>query len=450
VRALAHRIGVDRTVRLSIVTRLVQGVATIGMLGLVLLRLSPVEQGYYLTQASLSALQLLTELGLAYALMQTVSHLVEEHHESGLGAVLRVARRRNAATTLAGAAAVGLVGAVLLHTHDDTAAAYGISWVGPWVALVAGVLAYQQLFPRIALLEGMGRTAEVWHWRAVQELVGGLALLTALASGARLWSLPIGYAARIVFALAWQRRRLPPAPAGDVASATVDWPSTWRFQWRLGVSAISSFLLLQLLGPLLFAVAGPAVAGRVGLAMTLCNGVYGLSTGWLASQAPAFGRLVAQGDQAGLDARFRRVLRGSLLFSAGIAAAVTVTTLALGTLVPRLAERLPPPLVLVPIMAAAVAHHYVYALATYLRAERQEPMLVLYVWGSVATAIGLALAATLGSPVVVAVAYLGLIIGGAAVATLIFRLAATRRSGALAAALPASPARPPEGSAHRG
>jgi O-antigen/teichoic acid export membrane protein len=281
--------------------------------------------------------------------------------------------------------------------------------------------------------------------------VGGLALLAALAGGAGLWSLAAGYLARVLFALLWQRRRLPPVPPIAADSSGVDWASTWRFQWKLGVSAISAFLLLQLLGPLLFAVAGPAVAGRVGLAMTLCNGVYGLSTGWLVSQAPAFGRLVAQGKQAELDARFGRVLRASLLFSAGIATVVTASVLALAALVPSLAQRLPPALVLVPIMAAAVAHHYIFALATYLRAERQEPMLGLYVGGSLVTAAGLALAATIGSPVAVAVAYLGLILAGALVATAIVRSRApTRRPAAPSAALPASPAPPPRPPASRG
>ena len=419
-RALAGRLGVDRTVRLSILTRVVQGAATVGMLGLVLLRLSPAEQGYYLTQSSLSALQLLAELGLAYALMQMVSHLPHGGDAGALGAVLRTARRRNAITTVVGATVVGAIGAAILHTHDAAPASSGIRWAAPWLALVLGMLAYQQLFPRIALLEGMGHTADVWRWRAVQELVGGLATLVALAAGAKLWSLSAGYLVRLAVALLWQRGRLPAIPATG-EPVTLSWSALWRFQWRLGASAISVFLLLQLLGPLLFAVAGPTVAGRVGLAMTLGNGVYALSTGWLASQGPVFGRLVAQRDWRALDAHFARVLRASLLFSAGVSAAVTLSVLSVAALVPSLAPRLPAASVLVPIMAAAVAHHYVFALATYLRAERREPMLPLYVAGAAVTTVALALTAMLGSPVTVAIVYLSLVVVGAVIATAIFR-----------------------------
>jgi hypothetical protein len=216
----------------------------------------------------------------------------------------------------------------------------------------------------------------------------------------------------------------------------VSWSAVWHFQWRLGASTISIFLLLQLLGPLLFAVAGPTVAGRVGLAMTLANGVYGLSTGWLASQGPAFGRLVAQRNWTALDAHFRRVLRASLLFSAATAAAVTTSVLAAATLIPSLAPRLPEAAVLVPIMVAAVAHHYVFALATYLRAETREPMLPLYLGGAIVTIACLTIAAMFGSPVMVAVAYLALILLGTAVATAIFH---ARRRQLIAAAQLAEP-----------
>lgn len=416
--AVLARFGADRVVQLSIATRVIQGVMTVGMLALVLLRLSPVEQGYFFTQTSLGALQLLTEFGMTYALMQTASHLAHEHHAERIPALFHAALRHNALATIGGGVLVWLIGVAVLRTHV-AAPGETVHWLGPWLAYVAAIAAYQQLQPRLALLEGAGFTADVWRWRAVQELVGGLALLGALAAGATLYALAIGYVVRSAFALLFQRRTAALLPAGP-RNGDMPWRPVWTFQWRVGLSTLSGFLLFQLLGPLLFAVAGPAAAGRIGLAMALCNGAIAVSTAWLSSQAPAFGQLMSRGEYHELDARFRRVLRASLLFSATIAGGVVAGVMLAQRVIPRLEPRLPSPALLVPIMVAAVAHHYLFALATCLRARREEPLLPLYVFGSIATALGLVAAARSGQPTVVAVAYLGFTLLGALVATVIF------------------------------
>jgi len=416
--ALARRLGADRTVRLSLATRLIQGVMTVGMLGFVLLRLSPVEQGYFFTQTSLGALQLLTEFGMSYALMQTASHLAEEHHAGEIPALFRTALRHNAVTTIGGGVLVALLGVAVLRTHRG-AGGETVHWLGPWLAFVTAIAAYQQLQPRVALLEGAGFTADVWRWRAVQELVGGLALLAALALGAGLWASAIGYAARSVFAVAWQRSIVALLRMDD-DGRRMSWREVWRFQWKVGLSLLAAFLLFQFLGPLLFAVAGPTVAGRIGLAMALCNGTIAVSTAWLSSQAPAFGQLTAQRRWGELDARFRHVLGASLLFSATVAGGVVAGVALAQWVLPSLAPRFPSMALLVPIMAAAVVHHYLFALATYLRAQREEPLLPLYVVGSLVTAAALVVAARLGQPVTTAVTYLAFTLAGALLATRTF------------------------------
>jgi len=416
--AALARLGADRTVRLSLTTRIVQGVMTVGMLGFVLLRLSPVEQGYFFTQTSLGALQLLTEFGMSYALMQTASHLADEHHAGQIPALFRSALRHNAAATIGGGLLVALLGVAVLRTHSDGAGA-SVHWLGPWLAFVVAIAAYQQLQPRIALLEGAGFTADVWHWRAVQELVGGLALLVALAAGAGLWASAIGYVARSAFAIGWQRdvhRLLSMETTGD----GVPWSGVWPFQWRVGLSLLSAFLLFQFLGPLLFAVAGPMVAGRIGLALTLSNGTIAVSTAWLSSQAPGFGQLTARRAWAELDARFRRVLGASLLFSAAVAGSVVGAVALAQVLAPALAPRFPSMALLVPLMSAAVVHHYLFAITTYLRAQREEPLLPLYVVGSVVTAVALVIAARTGPPVAAAATYFACAVIGAALATMTF------------------------------
>lgn len=371
--------------------------AAFGFLSVLLVshRLSPAEQGIYYTYASLLALLTVAEFGLSYAVMQGASHNSVEWtaggHAVGDPGALRhlatLARRAFAwlavESVLAGATLL-VVGAALLGTSPAGAAGSARPlWA---VTLVAGIC-WQLVNPFVSVLEGAGRVTGVWRLRFLQEVAGGLVLCGALAARAGVASFALSYAARALVgaAVVYALYRHSGLPRG-AADPAFRWRETiWPFQWRVGASTLSGYILFQSFAPLMLVLAGPVVAGQFGMTLAITNAVLAATTGWPASQAPRYGALIARGAFRDLDAAFARTAVGSALLSlAGVATALAAVSL-LGVTDNPLRARLLPPAALAWIVSTAFLNHLSITLATYLRAFRREPLLIPSVAGSLVT-----------------------------------------------------------------
>src|SRR5271163_895400 len=74
IARLKHFIGLDRAIAWTLAARLWSMAAGIATLLLIAHYLSPAQQGYYYTFASLVALQVFFELGFSYVVLQLASH----------------------------------------------------------------------------------------------------------------------------------------------------------------------------------------------------------------------------------------------------------------------------------------------------------------------------------------------------------------------------------------
>src|SRR5262249_16446142 len=193
-----------------------------------------------------------------------------------------------------------------------------------------------------------------------------------LVTGLGLFSLPVAAAGRLAHTSIWlaQAAHSTARLAGNHWDhAIAQWRSdVWPFQWRIGLSVLAGFLIYQLFAPILLATQGAEVAGRFGMTVAVTNGLLSVTTGWLNSQAPHLGMLVAAKDYATLDRDFARTFRRSSVV-AGVGAVALVCCLELGlSFAPRLANRVLPPLPFLLFAASAVINHVIFALAVYLRA----------------------------------------------------------------------------------
>jgi hypothetical protein len=422
----------SRAATWSVLTRVVQATASLAVVALVGLRLDASTQGYFYSCAALIAFLPLAEFGVSYAVMQSASH-----HTTGLrwttagltgtpeavqrvAGLLRVARRWNVTATLAATTLLGWLGWKTLQAGGTVPA--HLPW--QWAALLTLAAAWQLLSPRIAVLEGAGRVEDVWHFRLVQEILAGAALIGALAVGLSLFSLGAAYALRVAHGAAWLSRpdRALPQMAGSMADAAVShWRvDVWPFQWRVGVSIICGFLIYYLFAPVLLAVQGPVIAGRFGMSLALAAGVQNATSAWVNSQAPHYGELVAAGRYHLLDIEFAKTFRRSTLLALSGAASILVGAIGLSVIAPGLAARLLPPFPLGLLMAAALVNHAVFALSVYLRAHRRDPLLVPSLIGAIAMSVGIVWAARSGSPTVVAGMYFVFTLVGLAMAVAIF------------------------------
>ena len=434
---LLRRAGVNRPVFYSMLTRGTQGAAALLTILLVARILDRPTQGYYFTILSFIAFIQLAEFGLTYAVMQSASHEAPESTPPGapnpdpgvrrrLAALLRGATRFNATTIVLATLLTAVVGTQMLST-DAAAVSATAAWTLPWIAALAAVAASQLVNPRASLLEGAGFVSEVWLLRLTQELVAAAVLWTALFAGWGLWVIALSFAARAGVGFGWLgsgwRRRYFKTLSEAGAATRPDgywWSEVWPFQWRIGVSALSGYLIFQFFTPLMFVIKGPTAAGQFGMTLALTNGLLMVTTAWLSSQAPLFGRLIATRSFDQLDRAFVRSLRSSFLVVLVTGAAISVGVLMLNRLQLPLAERLLPPGPFVLFIAATVTNHVIFAMAIYLRAHRREPLMLSSVIGAIVMPLAVAYVAYHAGIAAIAATYLALTVLGLGITALIF------------------------------
>ncbi|MDF2775729.1 MAG: hypothetical protein K0S86_5230 [Geminicoccaceae bacterium] len=438
--AFLRKLGVNRAVFYSLLTRGAQSANALVTIGFVGRFLTPVGQGYYYTILSFVAFVLLGEFGLNYAVMQSASHesaaltggenaaAVNTRTRHRLRLLLSGADRVNACTTTLAVLIVAGIGTHLLGAARGVDVADETAWAGPWTLAILAVAANQLLAPRVALLEGVGEVTAVWQFRLRQEFLIAAVLWGALASGLGLWSVGLAYATRFVNVSFWLRshraarlvRELGRPSAEDRPRSTYWRTEVWPFQWRIGLSGLAGYMIFQLFTPIMFALHGARVAGQFGMTLTITNGLLIAMTAWLNSQAPLYGRLIAQRAYDELNSQFARAVRSSFAVVAAVSLVLVSLVALLESRAHPMSERVLPTVPFALLTASTVLNHLIFALAVYLRAHRKEPLLIISLCGAIATPLTLYVTARFATVTWVAGSYLALTLLGGLVTLSIF------------------------------
>lgn len=377
-----------------IVTLLFRGwsvLAGAGMLILLPLWLNPVQLGYHYTFASLLALNIFFELGMNQVVSQITSHELAHLEVQPDGSLIGEAHRLDRLTALAcllrrwyfiasGLFVIVVSGAgVLFFSHDP--AAGQVSWLGPWLLLCAATAGNLFLSPTLAMLEGAGHIGEVARMRLIQSMAGYGLMAVALAAGAGLWaSTLISSSACVVSAvwihrsgsmIHWLRQRVPET------LARIDWKQDiLPFQWRIALSWISGYFIFQLFTPMLFANQGAVEAGRFGMVLAIFNAIQSVGMSWVYSRSPRMAATISRGDRNELRGIFLRAVKPSVGFTALASLAAALGIWALGLAGFGLAHRLSSPTVVMCMALVTVTNALIFAFAVFMRAHKEEPMMV--------------------------------------------------------------------------
>ena len=391
---LAYAIGIDLAVGFTIAGRAWLAVAGVITLMLVGYCMSPGEQGYYYTFGSLLALQVFVELGLTNVILQFASH-ERAHLESTSCGVLdgdpdaksRLASLLRLMLQWYGIAAILFVALLLpagyfFFTHCASGAT-NMGWHWPWVGTVLATAGTLVTMPVLAFLEGCGRVVEVARFRILQSVIANVTLWLALLGGAGLRAAPMFALVSLLAAAVWiftsQRAFLVDLLTLPLRRRIVWKEEIWPYQWRIAISWLSGYCIFQLFVPVLFAYQGAAEAGQMGMALSLSGAVSTLGLSWLTTKVPRFGMLVSLRQFDELDRIFDRATQqavGVSMFGAGLLLGAIGL---LNLLQNPLAIRLLSPLPLALLLVATVVNVIVSAEATYLRAFKREPFLVISV-----------------------------------------------------------------------
>ena len=353
--------------------------------------LSPTQQGFYYTFASILALQVFFELGLNQVIIQLVSHdvahltILDDGKVSGdaarihrLNGLVSLLRRWYAFAALLFVVLVGGAGWMFFVAKGGDLLVE--QWGAAWVVLVLFTSINLFLSPRLTVIEGTGQVGAVARLRLMQSMVGYGFMWTLLILGMGLWA---AIALPVVCAIAtslWLRRRggmFNQPPTGKILDFE---PISWRrdvfpLQWRIAISWACGYVIFSLFTPIVFASHGSVEAGRLGMAMTVFGAITSLGLSWINAKAPNFTMHIARGESTALNRLFKAVALRSIAATA-MPSFVIVTLVALGMYYDiKLANRIVSAGTLFWIACAATANTAIYAAAVYMRAHREEPML---------------------------------------------------------------------------
>ena len=395
-----QRAEVDRATLYSILQSLaVVGIGPVIAL-LITARFNSNLQGYYYTFGSLSALQVLADLGLGQAIIQFASHewsklrFSEDQEIVGdKDALSRLISLAQISLKWYGFAALICVGAMVVagNSFFTNAEHHRVEWLGPWIAFCVAVGLNMVLTPIFYLLQGCNQVAEFWFYRFVLQVLNGLALGLAIVSGAELWSLSIAGFTCIIWSafFLWTRHpNMIRLITSKTSGLRVSWRTeVWPMQWRVAVSWLSTYFTSQMFVPILFRFADPSVAGQAGLTITVSNALLSLANSWMITKAPRFGMLIAQRNFKELDFVFFRALFISSIVAIFSGLTVWIAIYILNAVNVPIAERLLSPLSAALLLLTCVVTVQVTALATYLRSHKKEPLVAVLLLTSLATTI---------------------------------------------------------------
>jgi len=80
------------------------------------------------------------------------------------------------------------------------------------------------------------------------------------------------------------------------------------FQFKIAISWICGFFILQFMTPLVFKMCGPVSAGKYGMSLQIMYSLTGFANVWMSSKVPLFGRLVADLKFVKLNSIFKKNL----------------------------------------------------------------------------------------------------------------------------------------------
>ncbi|KAB0666159.1 hypothetical protein F6V25_06715 [Oryzomonas japonica] len=408
IKKILRFLGFDRAVTFGILARswgLISGPITMVIIAT---GLTAPQQGFYFTFSSLLGLQTFFDLGLMYVLAQFASHEFvnlswgRNGRLEGDPFALRRFTDLLCKTVLWFGVAALLMAVVLIPAGLFFFGQKGnldFQWRLPWILAVVGVSLNLFVTPFFSIIMGSGDvvtvnkrelvaalTSSVLCW-AVIGLHGGLYAAFAVNLGALAISWGYLLARRPeLLKLAWrgwfgEERAIRKAPGG-----LSWWGEIWPMQWRMAISSGAAYFIFQLFNPVLFQYHGAVVAGQMGMTLTAANALLAASMTIINAKTPDFGKRIAVNDWKGLDDLFFQTTKKAIILVL-VGAVAGMSAIWVLQMYSSFGKRFIPAWQAAILLCTICFQIFNGSIATYLRAHKKEPLMVVTVITSLLQAV---------------------------------------------------------------
>ncbi|MDN3582820.1 hypothetical protein [Mucilaginibacter flavus] len=383
-------VGIDGAIAFTILTRVIQAAGGVGSIFVIAKFLTPNEQGYYYTFASILAIQVFFELGLSGIITQYTAyefaHLKWEngqltgpgYYQSRLSSLLRFCVKWFGIVAIFLCFVLTALGYYFFKTYNQGVV---VNWQNPWLLLCISTSLNLFIDPLLAFFDGLGEVKDMSKVRLIQKITNVLLLFLFFFLGFKLYSSAIAslvsisinyvqivFSKRITFLKAiWL------AKGADVINY---YREIFPFQWKIALSWMSGYFMFQLFNPVLFASEGAVVAGQMGLTLQALNGITAICASWIATKIPLFSAYIAQKDYTTLDELFNKTLSSMKKVCILLLGIFNVGVLLLNYFNISYAHRFLPLLPTIILSVTCFVTQITYAWATYLRCHKKEPFLL--------------------------------------------------------------------------
>ncbi len=395
---ILSKIGIDLTIGYTLLTRLIQALGSVGVIIVITKYLDKEEQGYYYTFTSIIAIQVFFELGLSGIITQYTAHefahLKFDNNHQLVGEdiyISRLASLLQFCVKWFGIIAFFLffllvgIGFYFFSTYNNN---YSIDWKWPWIILSLSTSLNLFIDPILAFFDGLNEIKEMTKIRLIQKSVNVFFLYGTMILGFKLYSSPIAsiLSVLIVFVIIGTTKKL--TILKYIWKQKTHWVINYHkeifpFQWRIALSWVSGYFIFQIFNPVLFATAGPIVAGQMGMTLQVLGGISSISMSWITTKIPLFSMLISKKEFIDLDKLFDKTLKSLCLVISLLVLTFTTGIFLINYLKIPLRNRFLPILPLLLMSSTVIINQIIYSWATYLRCHKLEPYLFISIVGAI-------------------------------------------------------------------
>lgn len=402
-KILKEKLGVTKAIAFNTISRAIQGLGGFVTVFLVAKFLTEEEQGYYYTFGSILSIQVFIELGLGDIVTQFVAHEFaflkidkynnvsgDENHLMRLTSLMRFFTRWYLVASVLLFCLLMVVGISFFRNYSTNES---IDWEIPWIILIVATSLNLLISPVYKFLQGINKVKDVAFVGMITQMNSLIIVWTVLICGGKLYTAAVSSLINVLLNLlllykykGLMRYYLSILNINSMVKIEY-YKEIFPYQWRVALSWLSGYFIFQLFNPVLFAYCSPEAAGKMGMTLTVLNGILSLTLSWTSTNVPSWSSMIAVKDYKGLDISFNRVLKASSFVCIIGLLCFLFVLFVLRLFGIAVYDRF------LPIHMAAILSstfffaNIINAWATYLRCHKKEPFLIQAVVVGVCNAI---------------------------------------------------------------